>query len=57
MSFPTCVRPAYWTETELVGDRDEVDSDEREIVGNEDILVPGSVVVVEVGGVAQDDHA
>ena len=54
----TGVRPAYRAETELIGHRDEVDSDEGEIVGNEDLLGPGSVVVVVVvGGVAEDDHA
>ena len=54
--YLTCVGPAHRTEPELIGDRDEVDSNEREIVGHEDLLSPASVVVVVVGGVAQDDH-
>ena len=53
--YLTCVGPAHRTEPELIGDRDEVDSNEREIVGHEEVLCPAHVVVV--GGVAEGDHA
>ena len=51
----TCVGPAYWAETELIGDRDEVDSYEGEIVGDEDLLCSPTGVVVS--GVTEDNHA
>ena len=53
----TCVGPAYWAQTELIGHRDEVDCYEREVVGHEGAPCLHSAVVVVVSCVAQDDHA
>ena len=55
----TCVGPAHGTKAELIGHGNEVDRYEREVTGHERrrrrrVRRP---LVVEVGGVAEEDHA